>query len=103
MRRAQRGLAVDGEDLVTLVQVGAVASDARLVEDLDHGEDDGLLAGGARRVVARHVAERGEAVADGLRSKGLQAQAIQLDITQGASCTELAAGMPCYDEAVYVW
>jgi len=45
---------------------------------------------GAHVVIAELVAERGEAVADGLRSKGLQAQAIQLDITQGASCTELA-------------
>ena len=45
---------------------------------------------GANVVIAELVAERGEAVANGLRSEGLRAQAIQLDITQGASCTNLA-------------
>eukprot|EP00964_Phaeocystis_antarctica_P053944 scaffold31692_cov68-Phaeocystis_antarctica.AAC.5 len=55
----QRGVAVDRQHLVALVQVGAVARDARLVEHLDHGQHHWLAAARARRRIGRDISQLG--------------------------------------------
>lgn len=44
---------------------------------------------GAKVIIGELVAERGQQAADQLRAQGFAAQAIQLDVTQSASCASL--------------